>query len=169
MDSHGDGGKKGPRARRWGRRGKGGGGGSFGGVVSPGAGAGRLQPGREPPLLRVRPARGHLRGYHRGQLRLYHLLGPPVSGQARGADGEGVVESRDRGDLGRRDRAEVRDGAEAWRRAGCGERVVLCSGVMEKGKGQASQDTQLESRCRGKEGHPRGKEKLPKGGEENRK
>lgn len=55
--------------------------------MSPGAGAGRLQPGGEPPLLRVRPARGHLRGYHRGQLRLHHLLRPPVSELARGRGG----------------------------------------------------------------------------------
>lgn len=100
VDSYGDGSEKGPRARRWGQRGKGGGRGSLGGVVSPGAGAGRLQPGREPPLLRVRPARGHLRGYHRGQLRLYHLLGTPVSGPARGAGREGVVESRRKGQRG---------------------------------------------------------------------
>lgn len=81
MRSHGDGGEEGPRA---GWRGQGGGGGGLGGVVSPGAGAGRLQPGREPPLLRVRPARGHLRGYHRGQLRVHHLLRPLVSGPACG-------------------------------------------------------------------------------------
>ena len=84
MSSHGDGGEEGPRA---GWRGQGGGGGGLGGVVSPGAGAGRLQPGREPPLLRVRPARGHLRGYHRGQLCLHHLLRPLVSGPARGEHG----------------------------------------------------------------------------------
>lgn len=76
---------------------------------------------------------------------------------------------RDSGHPGRRDRSEVGDGAEAGGRAGCGERVDLCSGVMEKGEGQASQDTQLESRCRGKEGHRSGMEKLPKEGEENRK
>lgn len=86
MGSHGDGSEEGPRTGWRGRRGKGGGGGGFGGVVSPGAGARRLQPGREPSLLRVRPARGHLRGYHRGQLRLHHLLRPPVSGLALGGE-----------------------------------------------------------------------------------
>lgn len=68
--------------------------------MSPGEGAGRLQPGRESPLLRVRPARGHLRGYHRGQLRLHHLLWPAVSGPARGEDREGVAASRRGGQRG---------------------------------------------------------------------
>lgn len=156
MSGHGDGGEEGPRTRWRGRRGKGGGRGGLRGVVSSGAGAGRLQPGREPPLLRVRPARGHLRGYHCGQLRLYHLLRPPVSGTTRGEDREEAAECWRWGqwDPGQRDRAEVGGGGEAWdaRDVQRGSSAAELSWERERIRGDK---TRLESRCRGKEGNER--------------
>lgn len=159
MGSDGDGGQEGPGTGWWrGRRGEGGGGGGLGGVVPPSTGAGRLQPGREPTLFRVRPARGHLRGYHRGQLRLHHLLRPPVSGLAR-RGGPGQKKVAGRHGAGRVGTRGARDLAAGWA-AGS---VSWAAGSGREGRSRSG----CKSRCGGEEGHRRGRERLPEGGEGN--